>query len=137
MSLCSFPTNELVSSIAPGHHACILQLHLTSSHVFIRRILSACMSVTVSSYQHPCILHLLSIPHVYNRCTKPAIISFCKLVPTGMQADTLAPPSIYIFVIAISNHLCCLLHLQQTKNVVMAVTIAPGKQACTNKQSRW
>ena len=64
MSLC-----WLVSTIAPDHHACILQLHLTSSHIFIRRILSACVSVTVSSYQHPCILHLQpAISHVYNNC---------------------------------------------------------------------
>ena len=72
MSLSSYQTNWLVSTIAPDHHACILQLHLTSSYVFIRRILSACMSVTVSSYQHPCILHLhLTISHVCNNCTRP------------------------------------------------------------------
>ena len=53
MSLCSYQTNGLVSTIAPDHHACILQLHLTSSHVFISCILSASMSVTVSSYQDP------------------------------------------------------------------------------------
>ena len=33
----------------------------------------------------------------------------------------------FILVIAISNHLCCLMHLQQTREVVMVVTIAPGK----------
>ena len=67
MSLCSYPTNMLVSTIAPDHHACILQLHLTSSHVFISCILSACMSVTVSSFQDPCILHLhTTISHVCN-----------------------------------------------------------------------
>ena len=72
MSLCLYPTNGLVSTNAPGHHACILQLHLTSSHVFIRRIVSACMSVTVSSYQHPCIQHLhLTISHACNNCTWP------------------------------------------------------------------
>ena len=65
--LCSFPTNKLVSTIAPDHHACILQLHLTKSHVFISCILSACMSVTVSSYQGPCIFHLHRIiSHVCN-----------------------------------------------------------------------
>ena len=68
MSLCSYPTNGLVITIPPDHHACILQLHLTSSHVFIRQ--SACMSATVSSYKHPCILHLHStISHVCNNCT--------------------------------------------------------------------
>ena len=69
MSLCSYPTNGLVSTIAPDHHACILQLHLTSSHVFISCILSAYMSVSVSSYQDPCILHLHpTISHVCNKC---------------------------------------------------------------------
>ena len=72
MSLCSYPTNGLVSTIAPDHHGCILQLHMTSSHVFIRRILSACMSITVSFYQHPCIIHLHpTISHVCNNCTLP------------------------------------------------------------------
>ena len=72
MSLCSYQSNGLVSTIAPDHHACILQLHMTSSHVFIRGILSACTSVTVSSYQHPCILHLHpTISHVSNKCTLP------------------------------------------------------------------
>ena len=96
MSLSYYPTNGLVRTIAPDHHACILQLHLTSSHVFIRRILSACMSVTVLSYQHPCILYLHpTISHVCNNCTRPfpmsfnscikrAVISFCKLVPASM-----------------------------------------------------
>ena len=72
MSLCSYPTNGLVSTIAPDHHGCILQLHMTSSHVFIRRTLSACTSGTVLSYQHPCMLHLpLTISHVCNICTLP------------------------------------------------------------------
>ena len=44
MSLCSYPTNKLVSTITPDHHACILQLRLTSSHILISCILSACMS---------------------------------------------------------------------------------------------
>ena len=66
------PNYGLVSAIAPDHHACILQLHLTSSHVLIRRILSACMSVAVSSYQHPCILHLhQTISQACNNCTRP------------------------------------------------------------------
>ena len=43
----------------------------------------------------------------------------------------------FIFVTALFNHLCCLLHLQQTREVVMVVTIAPDKQARTNQQSRW
>ena len=72
MSICSYSTNRLISTIAPDYHAYILQLQLTSSHVFIRSIQSACMSVTVSSYQHSCILHLhLTISHVCNNCTRP------------------------------------------------------------------
>ena len=55
----------------------------------------------------------------------------------AFMSDTLAPDRHFIFVIAISNHLCCLLYLQQTRKVVMVVTIAPGKQACTNQQSKW
>ena len=76
MSKCSYPTNGLVSTIAPDHHACSLQLHLTSSHVYMRRILSACISVTVSSYQHPGILHLHpTISHVCNNCIQPFLMS--------------------------------------------------------------
>ena len=70
------PTNRLVSTIAPDHHACILQLHLTSSHVFTCCILSTCMSVTVSSYQDPCIIHLHpTISHVCNNCIQPFLMS--------------------------------------------------------------
>ena len=36
----------------------------------------------------------------------------------------------FIFVIAVPNHLCCLLHLQQTSIVVMIVTIAQDEQIC-------
>ena len=146
MSLCPYSTNGLVSTIAPDHHGCILQLHMTSSHVFIRRILSACTSVPVSSYRHPCILHLHpTISHVCNNCTRPFLMSLTVAsnqqsyhsVNLFLQACMSCTGLAYIFVIAISNHLCCLLHLQQTRKVVMVVTIAPGKQACTNQQSRW
>ena len=103
MSLCSYPNNGLVSTIAPDQHGCILQLHLTSSHVFISCILSACTSVTVSSYQHPCILHLHpTISHVCNNCTLPFpmsltiasiqqsyhAVNFCL---QACMSDTLAP----------------------------------------------
>ena len=44
---------------------------------------------------------------------------------------------VFIFFTAIFNHLRCLLHLQQTREVVMVVTNAPDKQAHTNQQSRW
>ena len=91
MSLCSYPTKGLVRTIAPDHHACILQFHLTSSHALISCILSACMSVTVSSYQDPRILHLHpTINHVCNNCIRPFPMSLtvasnqshiCKLVP--------------------------------------------------------
>ena len=77
MSLSSYPTNGLVSTIAPGHQACMLQLHLTSSHVFIICLLSVCMSVAVSSYQHPYILHLhKTINHVCNNCIRPFATPF-------------------------------------------------------------
>ena len=131
----------MVSTIAPDHHVCIIQSQLTSSHVFIRRILSACMSVTVSSYQNPCILYLhLTISHVCHNCTRPFPMSFTvasnqqsyhfkNLCLQACMSDTLAPDQ--------HTYLCCLLHLQQTRKVVMVVTIAQGKQACTNQQSRW
>ena len=48
--------------------------HHASRHgyVSIRRILSACTSAIVSSYQHPCILHLHpTISHVCTNCTLP------------------------------------------------------------------
>ena len=111
---CSFPTNWLVSTIAPDHQACMLQLHLTSSHVFISCILSAYMSVIVSSW-HPCILHLhLTISNVCNNCIQPFAMYF-----------TVAPNQQ-----SISNHVCCLLHIHQTSIEVMVVTIAPGQQTC-------
>ena len=134
--LCSYPPNRLASKIAPDHHACIFHLYLTCRHVFIRRILSACMYVTVSSYQHPCILHLhLTISHVclflmsltgaFNQQSYHSA-NLCLQV---FMSDTHARDRHCIFVIAISNHLCCLLYLQQTRKVVMVVTIAPGKRA--------
>ena len=97
MSLCSYPNNGPVSTIAPGHHACILQLHLTSNHVFIRRILSA-MSVTIApshfpylkqlhptsshttlqtcAYKHACLIHLhqTSIRICYSNI-QPSVLS--------------------------------------------------------------
>ena len=103
MSLCSYPTNGLVSTISQDHRACILQLHMTSSHVFIRRILSAYMSVTVSSYQHPCLLHLHpTISHVCNNCALPFPMSLTiasnqqlyhsvNLCLQACMSDTLAP----------------------------------------------
>ena len=77
-SLCSHPTNWLVSTIAPDHQACMLQLHQTSSHFFsISCILSTYMSVTVSSYQHPCILHVhRTNSHVGNNCIRPFAMHF-------------------------------------------------------------
>ena len=92
ISLCSYQTNGLVSTIAPDHQTCIFQLHLSSSHVFISCILSACMSVTVSSYQDPCILYLHpSISHVGNNCIRPFPMSLTVAsnkvisVPTSMH----------------------------------------------------
>ena len=148
MSQCSYPTNGLVSTIAPDHHACILQLHLTSNHVFMRRIQSACISVTVPSYQLPGLLHLHpTISHVCNNCTRPFPMSLtvasnqqsyhsANLCLQACMSDTLARDQHTYFYHNIHN-LCCLLHLQQTRKVIIVSTIAPGKQACTNRQSRW
>ena len=114
-SLCSYPTNWLVSIIAPDHQVCILQLHPTISHVFISCILSAYISVTVSSYQQLCMLHLhLTISLVCSNCIRPFAMSF-----------TVAPNQQ-----SISNYMCFLLHVHQTSKEVMVVTIAPGQQAC-------
>ena len=90
-------TNRLVSIIAPEHHACILQLHLTSSYAFIMCTLSACMSVTVSSFQDPCILHLHpTISQVCNNCTWPFPMSLTVVISVNLckqacMSDTLAP----------------------------------------------
>ena len=68
-------TNGLVSTIAPDHHTCMLQWHLTSSHFFICCILSTCVPLTVSSYQHPWMLYLhLAISHVCNNCIQPFVM---------------------------------------------------------------
>ena len=93
----------------------MLQFHLTSSLVFISCILSAYVSVTGSSYHHPCILDLhLTISHVCKNCIRHFAMSV-----------TAAPKQQ-----SISDHMCCLLHLHQTSIEVMVVTIAPGQQAC-------
>ena len=148
MSLWSYPTNGLVSTIAPDHQACMLQLHLTISHVITICLLSACMSATVSSYQHPCILHLhQTINHVCNNCNQQ-LPCLSQLHLTNSHVlnlllhfwYTCTGPA-YIFIIAISNHLFCLLHLYQTRIEQMVVTIAPDQQACIldtpNQQSGW
>ena len=114
MSLCSYPTNGLVSTTAPDQHACILQLHLTSSHVFIRCILSACMSVTVSSYQDPCILHLHpTISHVCNNCTLPFPMSLT--VASNQQS--------YLYTYAYKH--ACLIHLRRTSIHICYSNIQP------------
>ena len=69
----------LLPNLRPGKHNCTRPscMYFTvapvlSSHVFISCILSACMSVTVLSYQDPCILHLhTTISHVCNNCIWP------------------------------------------------------------------
>ena len=141
--LCSYPTNGLVAQLHQTIMHGFLQLHLTSSHVFIMRILSACMSVTVSSYQHPCMLHLHpTISHVCNNCTQP--LPMCLTVANqqsyhsvnlclqACMADILAPDQ-QTYLLKQYPTIC----VQQTRKVVMVVTIALGKQACTNQQSRW
>ena len=103
MSLCSYPTNWLVSTIAPDYHACNLQLHVTSNHVFISCILSACMSVTFSSYQAPCILHLHPIiSHVCNNCIRPFPMSLT--VASNQQS--------YLYICAYKH--ACLVHFHRT-----------------------
>ena len=115
MSLCSYPTNGLVSTIAPDHHVCILQLHLTSSHVFISCLLSACMSFTVSSYQDPCILHLHpTISHVCNKCIWP--FSTSLTVASNQQS--------YSLTCAYKN--ACLIHLLPTSIHICYSNIQPS-----------
>ena len=87
MSLCSYPTNGLVSTIAPDHQACMLQLHLTSSHAFIICLLSVCSAVCLLQF------HFISI-HVYYISTRPSAM-----------AVTIA-----------SNHLPCLPQLRLTSS---------------------
>ena len=73
----------LLPNLRPGKHNCTRPscMYFTvapdlSSHVFISCILSACLSVTVSSYQDPCIVHLhTTISHVCNNCIRPFPIS--------------------------------------------------------------
>ena len=116
MSLCSYPTNGLVSTIAPDHHAYISQFHLTSSHVFIKRILSACMSVNVFSYQHPCILHLHpTISHVCNSCTHPFPMS---LTVASNQQSYHSTTCAY--------KLACLIHLHWTSIHICYGNIQPS-----------
>ena len=110
MYLCSCPTNGLVGPTAPDHQACILQLHLNSSFVFISCILSAYMAVTIPSNRHPCISHLhLTISNVCNNCILPFTMSFTVdpnkqscLLNLNLQAcmsDTLAPDQLSYFTI--------------------------------------
>ena len=86
--------------------------------------LSASMYITFAPDHQPCLwqLHLTS-SHI------------CKPVSTSMHFWYTCIGPAFIYVIAISNHLYCCLHLQQTSIVVMVVTIAPDQKACTNKQS--
>ena len=123
MSLCSCPTNGLVSTIAPDPHGCILHLRMTSSHVFIRCILSACTSVTVSSYQHPCILHLQpTISHVCNNCTLP--------FPTSLTIASYQQSYHSVnLCLRTSNNVC----YNCTQLTGMLGTVALDKRACLFK----
>ena len=128
MSLYSYPTNGLVSTIAPDHHACILQLHMTSIDVFIRRILSACTSVIVSSYQHSCILHLHpTTSHVCNNCT----------LPFPMSLTIVSNQQTYHSIKTCAYKHECLIHLQRTsihicfsniQSSVLSVALAAGQK---------
>ena len=73
-------THRYVSMFIPnqraGKHSCTrtsgmyVTFHLTSCHVFIFCLLSACMSIKISSYRHPCKLYSHpTINHVCNNCT--------------------------------------------------------------------
>ena len=88
----------------------MLYLHPAISHVCNNCIRPFVMSLTVAPNQQSCLLNL----HIYACMSE-------KLAP--------GPVLVFIFVIEISNHLCCLLHLHQTSIVVMVVTTAPNKQA--------
>ena len=60
---CTRPSGMYVT-VAPGKQPCLYNL-LTIS-------MQCCMSVTVSFYQHPCILHLHpTISHSCNNCIRP------------------------------------------------------------------
>ena len=94
------------------------------------------MSVTVSSCQHRCILHLHPT-HACNNYIRSFAMSF-TVAPTNSHVCLtcayrhtclihLHTTNIHI-CIAISNHLCCPLHLHQTNIVVMFVTIAQDQQ---------
>ena len=72
------------------------------SHVLMICLLSPCMSVTVSSYQHPCILHLhQTINDVCNNCVHPFAMAFTvapnqqsrllNLLLQVCMSDTLVP----------------------------------------------
>ena len=142
MSLCSYPTNWLVSTIAPDHHACILQLHMTISHVFMRRILSSCMSVTVSSYQHPCLLHLhrpSAMSVTIATCHFPCIYQL-HLTSSHISLQTCAYKHVGLTHLHRTSIHICYSNIQPSVlslALVMVVTIALGKQACTNQQSSW
>ena len=115
MSLFSYPTNGLVSTIAPAHHSCILQLHLTSSLVFISWILSACLSLTVSFYQDPCILHLHpTISHVCNICIQPFPMSLT--VASNQQS----------YLLTCDYKHAGLIHLHQTNTHICYSNIKPS-----------
>ena len=116
MSLCSCATNGLVSTIAPDTHGCILHLCMTSSHVFIRHILSACTSVTVSSYQNPCILHLQpTISHVCNNCTLPFPMSLT--IASNQQSH---------HSVNLCLQACMSIHLHQTSIHICYSNIQPS-----------
>ena len=89
--------------------ACLLQFHFISIDVYYICTRPSAMSVTIAFDHLPGLSQLLlTSSYVWYTCTGPA----------------------FIFVIAIPNHLCCLLHLHQTSIVVKSVTIAPDQQAC-------
>ena len=88
---------------------------MTSNHVFISCILSACMSVTVSSYEDPCILHLLpTISHVCNNCIRPFPMSLT--VASNQQS--------YLKICDYKH--ACLIHLLRTSIHICYSNIQPS-----------
>ena len=101
-----------------GMLLCLYNVHTTSMHVCYSFICSGSMYITFAPDHQPCLLQWhLAISHVFNSS------HICELVHTSTHAWYTCTGPAFIFVIAISDHLCCLLQLQQTR-VAMVVTIA-------------
>ena len=96
----------------------VMSLSLSPSHWYLR---SGVVLDCIDSWSFHHYL-LLTVAPDQQSCVLNLHIHACMF---GIK-----PVLVFIFVIAISNHLCCLLYLHQTSIVVMAVTTAPDQQAC-------